>query len=487
MLTEGSKNIGFGHLTRCISLYQAFEEREITPKFVVNGDETIEDLLKNKNHQIFNWVEERSKIFELMKDADVVIVDSYLANISFHKGLSITVKIPVYIDDDKRSDYPRGIVVNGRIYAEEMDYPKRNGIVYLLGTKYIPLRKEFWEVPKKEIRDKVESVMTTFGGDDMRNMTSKILRSLRENFPDLKKNVIIGKAFRNIDEIKRECDKNTNLVYYPDAKKMKEIMLESDIAISAGGQTLYELARVGVPTIGICVTENQLGNAKGLERAGFLDCAGGYEKSNLIGKLENLIKHLEDMNVRKNKSETGRKLVDGKGSLRIVKSLSLDWFKNKLCLRRATFQDALEIFNLSNDDIVRKNSFNSERIEWEHHLKWLKEQLEDKNCVFFIVVDNLNKFYGQARFDMNPKNKEAIINICLEKKIRGLGLSSFIIDKSISELLKIKSVRLVKAYIKEKNIPSIKTFEKGNFRFLQDLTIKGSKAKLYTRKIKYGI
>jgi len=52
ILTEGGEEIGFGHLIRCISLYQAFEERGITPKFVVNGDESIEDLLKNKSYEI---------------------------------------------------------------------------------------------------------------------------------------------------------------------------------------------------------------------------------------------------------------------------------------------------------------------------------------------------------------------------------------------------------------------------------------------------
>ena len=27
ILTEGGKKVGFGHITRCISLYQAFEEK----------------------------------------------------------------------------------------------------------------------------------------------------------------------------------------------------------------------------------------------------------------------------------------------------------------------------------------------------------------------------------------------------------------------------------------------------------------------------
>ena len=37
IITEGGKNIGFGHITRCLSLYQAFEEKGILPKFIINN------------------------------------------------------------------------------------------------------------------------------------------------------------------------------------------------------------------------------------------------------------------------------------------------------------------------------------------------------------------------------------------------------------------------------------------------------------------
>ena len=62
----------------------------------------------------------------------------------------------VYIDDNKRLDYPKGIVVNGSIYAEELNYPHKNGPTYLLGIKYAPLRKEFWEVPEKKIKKRLK-------------------------------------------------------------------------------------------------------------------------------------------------------------------------------------------------------------------------------------------------------------------------------------------------------------------------------------------
>ncbi|RKY38562.1 MAG: UDP-2,4-diacetamido-2,4,6-trideoxy-beta-L-altropyranose hydrolase, partial [Candidatus Omnitrophota bacterium] len=162
------------------------------------------------------------------------------------------------------------------------------------------------------------SIMITFGGDDMRNMTPKILGFLRENYPELKKNVIVGNAFQNIDEIKKSADKNTNLIYYPDAKKIKEIMLESDIAISAGGQTLYELARVGVPTVGICVAENQLRNVKGWERIGFLEYVGWYNKNDVLEKIKDAVEYLKNVKTRESKSKIAKKFIDGKGSLRIV-------------------------------------------------------------------------------------------------------------------------------------------------------------------------
>lgn len=312
IITEGSKNTGFGHITRCLSLYQAFEERGIKPKFIINGDNDIEYLLKDINYQIFNWLDEKSKLFEMVKDADIAIIDSYLADISLYNKIANLVKISVYIDDNKRLDYPKGIVLNGNIHAETLNYPKKDGIIHLLGTKYTPLRKGFWEVPEKKIKENIESIMVTFGGDDAKNMTPKILKLLNEKYPELNKNVIIGRAYQNIDEIKKCADKNTNLIYYPDAEKMKEIMLESDIAISAGGQTLYELARIGVPTIGICVTENQIGNVMEWSKTGFLE-----SEMNISVHL----KYLKSKEVRENKSKIGRKYIDSKGRLRIINEI----------------------------------------------------------------------------------------------------------------------------------------------------------------------
>jgi len=321
ILTEGGKNIGFGHITRCTALYQAFEEKGIIPKFIVNGDESVLDLLKDLNYRLLNWIDKKEELFDLVKGVDVAIIDSYLADKDIYKTISEYVKISVYLDDNKRLDYPKGIVVNGAIYAQELKYPAKKGLTYLLGSKYMPLRKEFWDVPEKEIKENIESVMITFGGDDMRNMTPKVLRLLQNNFPDLIKNVVIGKGFKNICEVEELKDNKTNLIYYPDAEKIKNVMLESDIAISAAGQTTYELARVGIPTIAISIAKNQLDNVKGWEKTGFIEYAGWWSDKDILNNIYNCLEKISSFQIRKEKNKKGILYIDGEGGSRIVESI----------------------------------------------------------------------------------------------------------------------------------------------------------------------
>jgi UDP-2,4-diacetamido-2,4,6-trideoxy-beta-L-altropyranose hydrolase len=321
IITEGSRTIGLGHITRCTSLYQAFEEKGVIPWFIVNGDETLREPLCDKNHTILNWTEKQGEVSDLVKGAHVVIIDSYLADFDFYRCISELAKVPVYIDDVKRLDYPRGIVVNGTIYAQDaIDYPRRDGVVYFLGSEYMPLRRDFWHVPEKEIRGNVESIMITFGGDDAANMTPEVLKLVVDAYPACTKSVIIGKGFKDegIREIDKLKDKSTSLICCPDAKGMKKVMIESDVAISACGQTLYELARIGLPTIAVAVAENQLYNAKGWQKAGFIRYAGWWKDREILENVKNGLRLLKNKKLREKMSQTGQVFVDGRGSRRIL-------------------------------------------------------------------------------------------------------------------------------------------------------------------------
>ncbi len=315
IITEGGKEIGFGHIARCSALYDAFLEKGIEPLFIINGDESVRGLLKGRDYIIFDWLSERQKLFDIIRYADVGIIDSYLAPLNLYERIEKIVKVPVYIDDNKRLEYPRGVVLNGNIYAEGMAYPEKREMVYLLGTKYTPLRKEFWFFPEKKVKEKLEKVMITFGGDDKRRLTSNILKLLVKSFPDVTKVVIIGKGFKDMDFYEGY---GVTLIWHPDGIKMRDIMLDVDIAVSAGGQTIYELARTGTPPVVVGVAENQRNNIIAWKDRGFIRYAGWWDDKYLYENVILGVKALIPYETRKKLADFGRSLIDGKGALRVV-------------------------------------------------------------------------------------------------------------------------------------------------------------------------
>ncbi len=290
---------------------------------MVAGDHSVRGILEGKNYVIFDWHKGWKEVLKKLKDYHAVVVDSYMAREEIYEDISQVVSSKLYIDDYKRIDYPSGVVLNGSIYAYELDYPKKEGVRYFLGPKYVPLRSAFWKVGRKRIRKRPKRILITFGGDDLRNMTPKVLSLLKENFIGLEFLVVVGKGFNNRELILSMADARTKIFEGLTAEGMRDLMLYADMAISAGGQTTYELARVGTPAVLVAVAENQLLNCKGWEKAGFAIYAGWWEEGKLFEKILTYTERLVDFELRNAMSKKGKKLVDGQGAKRVVKELTL--------------------------------------------------------------------------------------------------------------------------------------------------------------------
>ena len=302
VLTEGGKKIGFGHITRCIAICEAFKEKGINPKLFVNGDNSILYFLRYKNYQKFNWIKNKVELFRNIAKSDFIVIDSYLAEKSIYDKISeVTDGKMLIIDDYNRIDYPKGILVNPSIYGDKLEYLRKSGATYLLGKDYIILRKEFWNVPEKIISKKVKNALIAFGGMNNYDLANKIANLLKERF-----NIKIYIVSANIDKLT--------------AKEMLNLMLKSDICISGGGQTTYELARVGVPIIGICFAENQLGNLTSWEKVGILKNAGWFNDKKLFQIIEKIFNDLS-YELRLRMSKTGKEYFDGQGSKRTIKEI----------------------------------------------------------------------------------------------------------------------------------------------------------------------
>ena len=318
IITEGGKKNGFGHITRCLSIASEFKKHNFTVLFIVNGDESIIDVLKNENYKIVNWMEEEIRGNNILLIDSIEITNKKL--LEFEKFNNFII----YIDDDKRRNIlNKGIVIDWTVLSDKQNYfqPKKENVIYLLGSKYTPLRTEFSIAERNTIRKEVKKVMITFGGADVRNLTPSILKILSNKFPKVEKHIVIGAGFTNIDTIKSLKDENTYLVYSASTQQMIKLMQNSDIAIASGGQTLYELARIGTPTIAILLVENAKDDTLGWDEVGGVKNIGWYNDKLLFEKLINTLENLQDYVLRKKMNYRAKKYIPSDGVKFLVDSI----------------------------------------------------------------------------------------------------------------------------------------------------------------------
>ena len=95
----------------------------------------------------------------------------------------------------------------------------------------------------------------------------------------------------------------------------------------------------------------------------------------------------------------------------------------ELTLREARQSDADYLFVLANDPVTRNNSFNSEPIDWEDHVRWFEKALNDPDKYIFVAYKDGNKV-GVVRFETGG---ETVVGVTVDPLFRGKGLAAGII------------------------------------------------------------
>lgn len=134
----------------------------------------------------------------------------------------------------------------------------------------------------------------------------------------------------------------------------------------------------------------------------------------------------------------------------------------KFDIKLAKIEDMKAVFELSNDSLVRLNSFNQEKISWENHQTWFENKINNKNCLFYIVKNEENNLISQVRIDkINPA--EGDISISVSPLFRGKGYGAKILKMVSEKASSEQNIKKINAYIKNENITSQKMFEKAGY------------------------
>lgn len=128
------------------------------------------------------------------------------------------------------------------------------------------------------------------------------------------------------------------------------------------------------------------------------------------------------------------------------------------------------IFSLSNDPLVRANSFNQNKIDYEEYCKWFEKSVTDKNTLFFLVFTNENEkdFVDQIRFKRELESlAQCVISLRITESLRGKHIACEFIKPRVEELKKYwYSVNTVVAEVKDENAASNKLFIKEGFKLV---------------------
>lgn len=345
---DGNAKIGAGHLMRCLTIADELQKyvnsREI---LFICADWQSAELVRNRGYDTFVLESDpREMEAELSawsgipmndKKTTNIIVDSYFVTMRYLRKIGEYGMVTL-LDDMGEERFPVNRIINYNAFADKEQYEelyKDSGTELVLGSAYVPVRPQFRGRFYK-VRKRAENILITTGGGDIDNIAGQILKRIREEAGGvianngtiaceaLKYHLIIGEFNPHFEEMKDLEKHLPNVHIYHNVRDMADLMRRCDLAVTAGGSTVYELAAIGVPFVCFSYAENQEKLTEYLHREGAAFSAGAYHKDPeaVLKRIAEWIMALvQDREKRDKSCFEERKLADGLGAERLAKLL----------------------------------------------------------------------------------------------------------------------------------------------------------------------
>lgn len=135
-------------------------------------------------------------------------------------------------------------------------------------------------------------------------------------------------------------------------------------------------------------------------------------------------------------------------------------------LREAKIEDAHFIFEVRNDEWSRKNSINKDLIDYNTHIRWYTNKLNDINSHIYILTDG-NEDFGHIVLDKQEnKDNRVKISYCIAPQYRNKGYGTRLLMLAEKKVKDEMGYVLLHAEVINENIISQKIFVKLNYKKL---------------------
>jgi UDP-2,4-diacetamido-2,4,6-trideoxy-beta-L-altropyranose hydrolase len=344
---DGSTFMGQGHVMRCLTLANVLRDRGAEINFVCRehpghlcdliaqrgfvvqrlplAEEGVSPLPGHAGWLGASWEADAEQTRQVIQSfgerADVLVVDHYAIDHRWEKALRPSATKILAIDDLADRVHDCDFLLDQNFFsnlATRYEGKVPPGCVKLLGPRYALLQPVYAELHSQVTLwdGPVRRIFVFFGGADSENLTGTSVAAFQQlGRRDIYLDVVMTANDSRYQTIERAIQGWGNIALHGPLPSLGPLMATADLAIGAGGATVWERFCLGLPSIVISLAENQKPVCEALASAGLIEYLG-YKDGVSEALLCNTLRRIMDFPDLSKWSDDCHAVCDGKGASR---------------------------------------------------------------------------------------------------------------------------------------------------------------------------
>ncbi|KZZ41113.1 MAG: UDP-2,4-diacetamido-2,4,6-trideoxy-beta-L-altropyranose hydrolase [Saccharospirillaceae bacterium] len=325
---DASSDIGIGHFSRCLILADAFSDRGVQCHFIcsVSSRGTIGKFGDRYPVSFIDGYDAADTVRILLEKSKtryrLIVIDHYGLDSSWLSEVKPNCNATLLIDDNSGRSLETDWLVdtNPGLTEELASKYYSSGARFFCGSRYALISQQFVRMrrPNSGCIQGTPRILINLGGGDPADLLLELIPALSLR-SDFEVEFLLPETLNNYSLKKRLCHEN-GVPYISFSRSLADIYNRFDIVVGAAGVSSLERLAQGIPTVTVCLVDNQDEIFKSLNEKGLVWAAKKDSRS-IISGIDKLI---NDTELRNRLIKSGLEEVDGMGASRVVHSVLSD-------------------------------------------------------------------------------------------------------------------------------------------------------------------
>lgn len=324
---DADTRIGTGHVMRCLALAQHWIDRKGTVDLLSHT--LPENLGSRARAEGITVNSDLPPITDIggtvdaicARKPDWVVVDSYEATVALLDALAGRGMRTLVLDDVGRlPQYRATLLLNQNLHAAPSLYKGRTEAGLLLGTRYALMRRDLRAgLAARQHADEARRLLMLVGGSDPDGVSCRLVEVARmlSSEHGVQVRLVLGPANTRAADVRNAARGHDGIDILQNVDAMAPLYRWCDLAVTAGGSTVWELAMYATPMVIGALADVEVTLAEAVAERGaalFLGRFATCEPEKIVATLASL---LQDRRRRRTLGDAAHGLVDGNGVERV--------------------------------------------------------------------------------------------------------------------------------------------------------------------------